>query len=272
VFLVESTFWHLTEYEKPTLRRVIVSLASGFLVRRCAETADVRIFTSVGYRDFLLSPGKRAYINNATWINREHCVSLDDARARWLASLSQRDQTRFIFPARLIPQKGAMVLMDAIRILNQRGADLTVDFMGNGELEDGCRAFVKEELGSVRLRLLEPIPYGPNFFAKLAEYDAVLVPNLSDEQPRIPFDAFSQGVPVIASDTMGVREVVKDGVTGFLCPAGDADQLARLLERHAKAREGLRDAGLRALEWVRQRTHAAMHLERVKILNEALKT
>jgi len=272
VFLVESTFWHLTEYEKPTLRRVAVSLASRFLVRRCAEAADVRIFTSVGYRDFLLSPGKRAYVNNATWIDREHCVSLIEARALWHASLSQGDQAHFIFPARLIPQKGAMVLMDAIRILNQRGVDLAVDFMGSGELEDSCRSFVKQERGTVTLGFVEPVSYGPKFFATLSKYDAALVPNLSDEQPRIPFDAFSQGVPVIASDTMGVREVVKDGVTGFLCPAGDAHELAALLERHAKAREGLRDAGLRALEWARERTHAAMHLERASILNEALKT
>jgi glycosyltransferase involved in cell wall biosynthesis len=272
VFLVESTFWHLTKHERPTLRRVAVSLASRFLVRRCAEAADVRIFTSVGYRDFLLSPEKRAYINNATWINREHCVSLEDARARWQTSLRHRHEARFVFAARLIPQKGAMLLMEAIRILNQRRVNLAVDFMGSGELERRCRAFAEEERGSVKLQFIEPITYGPNFFAKLAEYDAVLVPNLSDEQPRIPFDAFSQGVPVIASDTMGVREVVKDGVTGFLCPAGDAHALADLLERHAKAREGLRDAGLRALQWVSSRTHAAMHLERANILSEALKT
>jgi len=161
--------------------------------------------------------------------------------------------------------------MDAIRILNQRGVDLAVDFMGSGELEDSCRSFVKQERGTVTLGFVEPVSYGPKFFATLSKYDAALVPNLSDEQPRIPFDAFSQGVPVIASDTMGVREVVKDGVTGFLCPAGDAHELAALLERHAKAREGLRDAGLRALEWVRDRTHAAMHLERAAILSEALR-
>ena len=272
VFLVESTFWHLTEYEKPTLRRVLVSYASRFLVRRCVAAADVRIFTSAGYRDFLLPPGKRGYVNNATWINREHCASFTDAQARWQATLTGRQHAHFIFPARLIPQKGVEVLKDAIRMLNQRRVGLAVDFMGSGGLEDSCREFAEREQGTVRLRFLESVPYGPEFFATLAAYDAVLVPNLSDEQPRIPFDAFSQGVPVIASDTIGVREVVEDGLTGFLCPAGDARELAAMLEHHAKAREGLRDAGLRALQRVRERTHAAMHLERFTILREALGT
>lgn len=270
IFLVESTFWHLTEHEKATLRRVLVSFASRFLVRRCVAAADVRIFTSGGYRDSLLPPGERGFVNNATWINQEHCASLVDARMRWDATLTTRKQARFIFPARLIPQKGVAVLMDAIRILNQREVDLRVDFMGSGELEQTCRAFVQQEHGTVQLRFVEPLAYGPEFFGTLANYDAALVPSLTDEQPRIPFDAFSQGVPVIASNTIGVREVVEDGVTGFLCPVGDAEELADMLERCAKARGELRNAGLRALERVRERTHAAMHLERATLLRQEL--
>lgn len=271
VFLVESTFWHLTEHEKPTLRRLLVSRVSRFLVERCVRAADVRIFTSAGYRAFLLPQGERGHVNNATWINREHCASLAGAHARWQASLTERDHAHFIFPARLIPQKGVSVLMEAIRMLNERGVDLTVHFMGTGELEGTCRAFVEQEQGSVKLRFIEPVPYGPEFFATLGAYDAVLVPNLSDEQPRIPFDAFSQGVPVIASNTIGVREVVEHGVTGYLCPAGDPRELAEILERLAGAREELRDVGLCALDRVRARTHAAMHLERAVILSEALR-
>ena len=271
VFLVESTFWHLTEHEKPTLRRRVVSRLTRGLVRQCVATADVRIFTTAGFRDFLLPPGKQGYINNVTWIDREHCASPVDARERWQASLSERTRARFLFAGRLVPEKGVAVLMDAIRALNQRGTELEVDFMGSGELAESCRAFAESEDGTVKVRFVEPVPYGPEFFSRLSEYDAVLVPSLSDEQPRILFDAFGQGVPLIASDTKGVREVVDDGVDGFLCPTGDAQQLAAALERHANAREGLRDAGLRALERARDRTHAAMHLERTVILNEALR-
>ena len=272
VFLVESTVWHLTEQEKHTLRRMIVSLVSRFLVRRCVASADVRIFTSAGYRDFLLPPGKEGYVNNATWIDREHCTSLNEALTRWDAALGGSRHARFLFPARLTPQKGVLVLLEAIRLLSQRGVELSIDIMGSGALEDLCRRFTEQEQGTVRLRFIEPVPYGPGFFETLAQYDAVLVPSLSDEQPRVPFDAFSQGVPVIGSNTIGIREVVKDGVTGFLCPPGDAHALAAVLERYANAPERLRNVGLNGLEWVRGRTHAAMHLERAKILNEALRT
>lgn len=271
VFLVESTFWHLTEHEKPTLRRRIVSRLTRGLVRQCVTAADVRIFTTVGFQDFLLPEGKQGYINNVTWIDREHCASPDDARERWRASLSERARVRFLFAGRLVPEKGVLVLMDAIRALNQRETELEVDFMGDGTLAQNCRAFAENEEGTVKVRFVEPVPYGPEFFSRVSEYDGLLVPSLSDEQPRILFDAFSQGVPVIASDTKGVREVVEDGVNGFLCPTGDAQELAAALERHASARGGLRDAGLRALESARARTHAAMHLERTAILHEALR-
>ncbi len=49
---------------------------------------------------------------------------------------------------------------------------------------------------SVRVSLLEPVSYG-TFLNLLRGFDAILVPSLSDEQPRPIFDAFSQAVPVL---------------------------------------------------------------------------
>ena len=40
----------------------------------------------------------------------------------------------------------------------------------------------------------------------------------------------SCGVPVIAHDIEGMREVVKDGVTGYLIPPGDVDMLAERID------------------------------------------
>jgi glycosyltransferase involved in cell wall biosynthesis len=64
----------------------------------------------------------------------------------------------------------------------------------------GRSKFPISSLGEVR--------YGPDFFRLVRRFDAVLVPSVSDEQPRIIFDAFSQAVPVIGSDAGNIREIV----------------------------------------------------------------
>ena len=44
-------------------------------------------------------------------------------------------------------------------------------------------------------------------------------------------EALAAGRPVVATDVGGVRHVVQDGETGWLCPAGDAVALGQLLKR-----------------------------------------
>jgi glycosyltransferase involved in cell wall biosynthesis len=48
--------------------------------------------------------------------------------------------------------------------------------------------------------------------------------------PLKPLEAMAQGRMFVASDVGGHRELVRDGETGFLFPAGDATALARAIE------------------------------------------
>ena len=94
------------------------------------------------------------------------------------------------------------------------------------------------------MKVLDPIPYGQPFHAFLRGFDAVIVPSLSNEQPRILFDAFSQAVPVIASATGGIREVVESELTGRLVPPDDVTCLAEALIWASRSRPKLCAMGM----------------------------
>ena len=124
--------------------------------------------------------------------------------------------------------------------------------------------------GKVTVTIADEVPFGEPFLGFLRGFDAVLVPSLSDEQPRIPYEAFSQAVPVIGSATGGICEVVESGVSGRLSPPNDVGSLAESIIWAGRNRSELREMGLRGLASVRDATHQAMHRNRHKLLREAI--
>ena len=162
------------------------------------------------------------------------------------------------------------MLLSAIEAASAAGADVNVSIIGTGPLLQECIAFARSDVGKKYVKLLEPVTYGEPFLSLLRGFDAALVPSLSDEQPRILYDAFSQAVPVIGSATGGICEVLESGVTGRLLAPNDAGSLAEALIWAGQNRAELRAMGLRGLASVRDSTHQAMHQKRHELLRDAL--
>ena len=59
--------------------------------------------------------------------------------------------------------------------------------------------------------------------------DVFVLPSYREGIPRVLLEAGAMGVPVIATETAGCREVVRHGETGLLVPAREVDRLARAM-------------------------------------------
>jgi glycosyltransferase involved in cell wall biosynthesis len=77
----------------------------------------------------------------------------------------------------------------------------------------------------------------------LAAADLVLLTSISEGIPLTLIEAMAAGLPVVATRVGGVGEVVEDGKTGLLAPAGDDAGLARHLLRLAGAPGEAREMG-----------------------------
>ncbi len=83
---------------------------------------------------------------------------------------------------------------------------------------------------------------GPGLEELVAAMDVYVFPAAgSDWGHRAAADAAAAGVPVIAADVLGIRDVVEPGCTGDLFTVGDAERLAELLGRWSED-AGRRDA------------------------------
>jgi glycosyltransferase involved in cell wall biosynthesis len=83
------------------------------------------------------------------------------------------------------------------------------------------------------------------FFAAL---DLFIMPSRSEAWGLAAIEAMAHGVPVIASDTGGLPEIIESGNGGWLVPAGDPAALAQAITAAASDRDLLRDQGRRARE------------------------
>ena len=59
----------------------------------------------------------------------------------------------------------------------------------------------------------------------------LVLPSLAEGFGLVLIEAMAAGVPVVATDVPGVRDVVRDGETGLLVPAGDAVAVSGALRR-----------------------------------------
>ena len=135
---------------------------------------------------------------------------------------------RVAFIGRLAPQKGVRTLLEAARLLRAPGAQILL--VGDGPqrptLEREVRRLgigdVVHFLGFVSH---ERVP------AVLAHADLLVLPSLYEELGTILLEAMWEGVPIVASRTGGIPDIVDDGVNGLLVSPGDSETLARAIDR-----------------------------------------
>jgi glycosyltransferase involved in cell wall biosynthesis len=123
-----------------------------------------------------------------------------------------------LYVGRLSSEKGIDVLADAIARLGQRQAP-ALAVIGSGPLEAlATESFRDRYLG---YRELDDI------MAHMRSAQFLVVPSICYENsPRTIVEAFSCGLPVIASRLGALINIVQDGVTGLLFNPGDAADLA----------------------------------------------
>ena len=137
--------------------------------------------------------------------------------------------------------EGVALLIEAARRMLPRHPDLRVLLVGGGFQEDNLKAQVAQAGMTDRVVFTGRVPQ-----AEVQRYydliDVLAYPRLSMRltemvTPLKPLEAMAQGRMFVASDVGGHRELVRDGVTGFLFPAGDAAALETALEAMLARRE-----------------------------------
>ncbi len=131
-----------------------------------------------------------------------------------------------LFAGRLTPEKGVGTLLDAWKRL---GPDHALRVAGDGPLRETLERRVKSEAIS-NVSFLGALPQ-PELMRTLHDARVLVFPSQWYEgMPMSILEASASGVPTIASNLGGMREMIDPGKTGLLFPPADSTELAREIE------------------------------------------
>ncbi len=139
----------------------------------------------------------------------------------WNAIGSPAGTVRLIYVGRVSVEKNlpmlARIWPAADARLRQQGVNAELCIIGDGPY----RATMEEQLRATRTRFLG-FRYGDELCALYAGAGAFVFPSTTDTLGQVVMESQASGLPVIVTDEGGPKEVVRDGVTGFILPATDS--------------------------------------------------
>jgi len=96
--------------------------------------------------------------------------------------------------------------------------------------------------------------------------DILVLPSLNEAVGMVLIEAQSKGIPVVASRTGGIPEVVRDNHSGILVSPGSPDELAEAIKRLLKDERMRKQMGDNGLDWVKGKFGAEAMVEAISDL------
>ncbi len=182
---------------------------------------------------------------------------------------SQKSDT-ILTVARLSMQKSVNTLIDALAILRDRGSDTRLKVIGDGPERARLEQQVRDLNLQGRVEFLGALPQTglPQHYASCAIF---VLPSIREGMGLVLAEALLCGAPVIATNSGGVTDIVKDGETGLLFPGRDARALADAIEKLSSDRVLAARLASTGAAWVRERyTREKVSAQFARIFEESL--
>lgn len=223
---------------------IFSSNQAGFNVLRQAILFWFRLFSRHDRLIYLFENGEdrerfnRAHVSTPEQLQVIAGAGVDTSHYAYRASEPESVPFTILFAARLLKDKGLEVLIQAANCL--RGKGIGVQLFVAGITDSDARNAISinqiehwHQQGMItwlgRLEDVRPV---------MANSHVVALPTTYGEGvPRVLIEAASVGLPIIASDVAGCRDIVKHGINGILVQPNCAESLANALQQLSSSRD-----------------------------------
>jgi glycosyltransferase involved in cell wall biosynthesis len=177
----------------------------------------------------------------------------------------------FLLIGRLIRHKGILEFVDAAKLLKGRQAPVQCQLLGFFD-EESPVAIPRDQVEEWTANgIITYLGHTDDVRPFIEKADCIVLPSYREGMPLSLLEGASMCKALIATDTAGCRDLIKDGVNGYLCHVKDGVDLAAKMTAYLQQPpDEKRQLGIRGREHVLQHytreTVAAIYLEKIKTL------
>jgi colanic acid/amylovoran biosynthesis glycosyltransferase len=171
------------------------------------------------------------WIDYADWpkVQVVHCALEPEFHAG--AAVPIPSAPRIVCVGRLCEQKGQLLLIEALALLQKKGRVLDLVLAGDGEMRAELESLIAQHRLQDRVRITGWIS-SDQVRTEILAARALVLPSFAEGLPVVIMEALALRRPVLTTYVAGIPELVLPGAdgNGWLFPAGDVDALAAALE------------------------------------------
>lgn len=138
---------------------------------------------------------------------------------------------RFLLISRIIWDKGIGEYIAAIRILRKKYPLLKFQLAGPLDSINKTAISKSQVQKWVEEGLVDYIGATDDVEKFIVRADCIVLPSYREGTPRVLLESASMGKPIITTNAPGCKEVVDDGINGFLCKTKNSNDLADKMEK-----------------------------------------
>ncbi|HWK56695.1 MAG TPA: glycosyltransferase family 4 protein [Parapedobacter sp.] len=150
---------------------------------------------------------------------------------------SESEVLRFLFVGRLLYDKGIKEYVEAAAYIRQHHRNVCFQILGYLNVDNPAAVRKEELMKWVKDDIVEYLGHTDDVRPYVLQADCVVLPSYREGMSTVLQESASLAKPIIASDIAGCKELVDDGVTGFLCEVKNVASLIQQLEKFLRLSE-----------------------------------
>lgn len=168
-----------------------------------------------------------------------------------------------LFVGRLEPVKNLAWFLDVFKNVQENYPNVKFLIIGQGSEEEKLKLKTQKLNLNNKIEFIPQVPHTelPKFYS---EADIVILPSKSESFGKVLIEAGACAKPVISTMTTGAKEIVLEGITGFLTPIGDDKAMSETILKLLNNEELAKQIGASAREHIKQNFDGQKNLQKIK--------
>lgn len=165
----------------------------------------------------------------------------DEILQKQVQPKTKQGKLHIISVGRFFWKKGYEYALDALALLKERGIPFTYTLIAEGKTPASIIYQLHQTGLKDRVNIVNGLSHN-DVLKEIEQHDVLLLPSVEEGIANVVLEAMATGTPVISSDVGGMKEIIDNGMTGYLVQPRDMNSLAEALVQFAALNEEQRFA------------------------------